>query len=159
MAKSHSHVSYHVTGLVQLVWLVTLLRENNRFSALYELYALCRDITNICHIYPGIIISIKWLLLPTGDEVHALYESLLKMPNVFMNALKWDHMARLPRPMPNVDQFWSILINAGSSRIDLGLIGIDQHWSALVSVYIDRHWPWEASRNPLVAAPDRHVVL
>ncbi len=27
-----------------------------------------------CHIYPGMVISIKWLLLPTGDEVHALYD-------------------------------------------------------------------------------------
>ncbi len=26
-----------------------------------------------CHMYPRIIISIKWMLLPTADEVHALF--------------------------------------------------------------------------------------
>ncbi len=31
-------------------------------------------ISRICHIYPGIINLAKWLLLPTGDEVHALYD-------------------------------------------------------------------------------------
>ncbi len=33
-----------------------------------------------CRIYPGIIISIKWLLLPTGDEVHALYDRSALLP-------------------------------------------------------------------------------
>ena len=30
--------------------------------------------SGICHIYPGIINSTEWLLLPTGDEVHTLYD-------------------------------------------------------------------------------------
>ena len=41
----------------------------------------------------------------------------------------------------SIDQYWS------------ALIGNDWQWSALVSVKIDRHWSWEAPRNPIVAAP------
>ncbi len=44
------------------------------------------------HIYNGIIILSKWLLLPTGDEVHALYDSsfatLIKLTFLWVAGLR-----------------------------------------------------------------------
>ncbi len=57
-----------------------------------------------CHTYPGIINLTTWLLLPTGDEVHALYESKLQRKDVghfpLTKCLYPQYVPRLPGMSP-----------------------------------------------------------